>query len=91
MSGRLGAKPNSSMQTTVAESSAVEHSSPGTGELLSAISKVDFSTAIYAGKAFGIATGLVTVGAVALTLGVKAVMGVEDVCILSSSENIRGI
>lgn len=63
-----------------AASSVVEHTSPGTGELLSAISRVDFSTAIYAGKAFGIATGIVTVSAVALTLGVKSAMGVQDVC-----------
>ncbi|KAG6917494.1 hypothetical protein DXG01_002358 [Tephrocybe rancida] len=60
------------------KSSSAHSSTPGTGELLSAISNVDFSTAIYAGKAFGIATGIVTVGGVALTLGIKSIMGVED-------------
>ncbi|KAF9456428.1 hypothetical protein BDZ94DRAFT_1315165 [Collybia nuda] len=76
----LGRKSGASASETASAStsSTVEHSSPGTGELLSAISRVDFSTAIYAGKAFGIATGIVTVSAVALTLGVKNVMGVQD-------------
>ena len=46
---------------------------------MSAISKADLSTAVYAGKAFVIASGLVTVGALAISFGVKAVMGVKDV------------
>jgi hypothetical protein len=53
--------------------------SPRVGELVSAISKTDLSTAVYAGKAFMIATGIVTVGAVAISFGVKTVMGVKDV------------
>jgi hypothetical protein len=53
--------------------------SPRVGELVSAISKVDISTAMYAGKAFLIATGIVAVGGLTLSLGVKALMGVEDV------------
>ncbi|KAG6853552.1 hypothetical protein C0991_003344 [Blastosporella zonata] len=60
------------------KSSSSHFSTPGTSELLSAISKVDLSTGVYAGKAFAIATGIVTVGGVALTLGVKSLMGVED-------------
>ncbi|KAG6856612.1 hypothetical protein H0H87_002567 [Tephrocybe sp. NHM501043] len=42
------------------------------------MSRVDFSTAMYAGKAFAIATGIVTVGGVVLTLGVKSILGVQD-------------
>jgi hypothetical protein len=78
---QLGRKTGnvSSGPVSNAASSTVEHSSPGTSELLSAISRVDFSTAIYAGKAFGIATGIVTISAVALTIGVKSYMGVQDV------------
>ncbi|RDB27132.1 hypothetical protein Hypma_004571 [Hypsizygus marmoreus] len=75
--GHLGRKSVPASSDAKADS-AVEFSSPGTGELLSAISRVDFSTAIYAGKAFGIATGIVTVSAVVLTFGVKALMGVQD-------------
>lgn len=56
-----------------------DDASPGTGELLAAISRVDFSSAMFAGKAFAIATGLVAVGGVALTLAVKTFMGVQDV------------
>ncbi|KAF8878768.1 hypothetical protein BD779DRAFT_1447524, partial [Infundibulicybe gibba] len=52
--------------------------SPGMGELLGAISQVDFSTAIYAGKAFGIATLLVAGVGTAGVFGVKALMGVQD-------------
>ncbi|KAF5380071.1 hypothetical protein D9615_006262 [Tricholomella constricta] len=63
---------------TTSSSSSTEFKSPGTGELLSAISRVDFSTAIFAGKAFAIATGIVTVGGVALAVGVKSMMGVSD-------------
>ncbi|KAF8222190.1 hypothetical protein L208DRAFT_1413819 [Tricholoma matsutake] len=52
--------------------------SPRVGELVSVISKTDLSTALYAGKAFMIATGIVTVGALAISFGVKTVMGVKD-------------
>ncbi|TFK33645.1 hypothetical protein BDQ12DRAFT_738659 [Crucibulum laeve] len=55
-----------------------DFTSPSTGELLSAISKADTSTAMYAGKAFAIATGLVTVFGVGLTLGVSSFMGVNN-------------
>lgn len=56
--------------------------SPRIGELVSVISKTDLSTALYAGKAFMIATGIVTVGALAISFGVKTVMGVKDVCLI---------
>ncbi|KAG6867886.1 hypothetical protein C0993_009817 [Termitomyces sp. T159_Od127] len=75
--GRLNRASTPSSQTTEAGAS-VHFSAPGTGELLSAISKVDSSTAIWAGKAFMIATGIVTVGGVALVVGVKSMMGVKD-------------
>ncbi|TFK33648.1 hypothetical protein BDQ12DRAFT_727588 [Crucibulum laeve] len=52
-----------------------DFTSPSTGKLLSAISKADTSTAIYAGKAFEIATGLVAVFEIGLTLSVKSFMG----------------
>lgn len=58
--------------------------SPRVGELVSAISKADVSTAVYAGKAFMIATGIVMAGALAISFGVKTVMGVKDVCFLLS-------
>jgi len=51
---------------------------------VSAISKADVSTAVYAGKAFMIATGIVMAGALAISFGVKTVMGVKDVCFLLS-------
>ncbi|KAF8997062.1 hypothetical protein BDQ17DRAFT_1249047 [Cyathus striatus] len=67
--------PSTSTPTTEAKP---DFSSASTGELLAAISRVDFSTAIYAGKAFAIATGLVSVFGIVLTFGVKATMGVQD-------------
>lgn len=74
----LGHSP--AVQSTENKATSLSHNvSPRTGELLAAISRVDFSTAIYAGKAFAIATGLVAVGGVALTLAVKTFMGVQDV------------
>lgn len=56
--------------------------SPRVGELVSAISKADINTTLYAGKAFVIATSIVTVGGLALAYGVKMVMGVKDVRLL---------
>jgi hypothetical protein len=46
---------------------------------VSAVSKTDLGTAAYAGKAFMIATGIVTASALAISFGVKTVMGVKDV------------
>ncbi|KAG6832052.1 hypothetical protein H0H92_005474 [Tricholoma furcatifolium] len=66
-------------ETTEFKSSSEHFSSPGMGEMLSAISRVDASMAKFAGKAFAIATGLVVVGAVGLTVGVQMVVGVDNV------------
>ncbi|KAF8637187.1 hypothetical protein AX17_002984 [Amanita inopinata Kibby_2008] len=60
------------------DSSESEFSSPGPKELLSAISRVNYSTALFAAKAFGIATCLVTMGALGVTWGVKTWMGIND-------------
>ncbi|KAG5639818.1 hypothetical protein DXG03_003332 [Asterophora parasitica] len=76
-------------ETTSSRTSSVELKSPGTGELLTAISNVDFGTAMYAGKAFVIATGIVTVGGVALAVGVKEVMGVHDVRVVSYFRQVQ--
>ena len=62
---------------TTSESS--ESSSPGMGELISAISQMNQSTALLAAKAFLIATGLVAVGGVAFTWAIKTTLKVEDV------------
>ncbi|KAG6879388.1 hypothetical protein C0992_003102 [Termitomyces sp. T32_za158] len=76
--GRFNRASTPSVQTSETGASSVHFSSPGTGELLSAISKADSSTAVWAGKAFAIATGIVTVGGIALVVGVKSMMGVKD-------------
>ncbi|KAG6872783.1 hypothetical protein C0995_006703 [Termitomyces sp. Mi166 len=76
--GRVARQSTLSTSSSEAKASSVHFAAPGTGELLSAISRVDFSTAVWAGKAFVIATGLVTVGGVALVFGVKSLMGVKD-------------
>ncbi|KAM6492788.1 hypothetical protein JOM56_012512 [Amanita muscaria] len=60
------------------QSSSSEFSSPGPRELVSAISRVDHSTALLAGKAFGIATLIVTCSAFVVTWSAKTVMGIED-------------
>jgi hypothetical protein len=59
---------------------------PGTGELLTAISKADLSSTLMAGKAFAIATAIVGVGAVGLTWGVQALLGVDTVRLISAIE-----
>jgi len=76
--GQQGPSYSHAVQSTESNSTSSHNTSPRTGELLAAISRVDFSTAIYAGKAFAIATGLVAVGGVALTIAVKTFMGVQD-------------
>jgi hypothetical protein len=48
------------------------------GELMSAISQMNQSTALLAAKAFIVATGLVAVGGVTFTWAVKTALGVED-------------
>ncbi|KAF8632511.1 hypothetical protein AX15_001844 [Amanita polypyramis BW_CC] len=68
----------STTTTTDPSQDSSEFSAPGPKELLSAISRVDYSTAMFAGRAFGIATCIVTVGAVVLTMGIKMAMGVQD-------------
>ncbi|CAA7265063.1 unnamed protein product [Cyclocybe aegerita] len=55
-----------------------DRTSPSMGEMVSALSKLNASTAWMAAKAFTIATGLVTVGGVVLAWGVKEGMGVRD-------------
>lgn len=59
-----------------------ESASPGMGELMSGISKVNASTAMLGAKAFGIATCLVGIGAFVTVWGIKAVLGVQNVCLL---------
>ena len=54
-------------------------SSPGMGEVISAISQMNQSTAFLAAKAFLVATGLVAVGGVVFTWAVKRTLGVENV------------
>ncbi|KAF8165644.1 hypothetical protein B0H34DRAFT_787095 [Crassisporium funariophilum] len=76
MRGSGSSTVSTSAQETVVESS--DSSSPGVGELMSAIGRMDFSTAFMAGKAFAIATGLVAVGGFGLTWAVKVTMGVQD-------------
>ncbi|PPQ71935.1 hypothetical protein CVT24_007909 [Panaeolus cyanescens] len=58
--------------------SSSEGLSPGTSELMHALSKMDKSTGLMAAKAFGIATALVVTGGVGLALGVKSLTGVQD-------------
>jgi len=48
------------------------------GQLISAISQMNQSTALLAAKAFLIATGLVAIGGVTFTWAVKTTLGVED-------------
>ncbi|KAF8056533.1 hypothetical protein FPV67DRAFT_640644 [Lyophyllum atratum] len=73
--GRFASKPAAVLESSKSKSTALHASQ---GELLSEVSKTDLGGALFAGKAFAIATGIVTVGGVALTLGVKTVMGVRD-------------
>ena len=54
-------------------------SSPGMGEIISAMSQMNQSTAFLAAKAFLVATGLVAVGGVTFTWAVKTTLGVENV------------
>jgi hypothetical protein len=55
------------------------------GELISAISQMNQSTALLAAKAFLIATSLVAVGGITFTWAVKTILGVEDVFFSYSS------
>jgi len=72
--------PHSTPLGTSEKQSESEFSSPGVGELISAVSKADLSSTFMAFKAFGIATCLVAVGAVTVTWSVKSALGVKDVC-----------
>ncbi|KAG6806916.1 hypothetical protein H0H92_009577 [Tricholoma furcatifolium] len=76
--GGLVRKTAAIPETTEFKSSSEHFSSPGMGEMLSALSRIDASMAKFAGKAFAIATGLVVVGAVGLTVGVQMVVGVDN-------------
>ena len=49
---------------------------------MSALSRMNASTALMAAKAFGIATAMVAVGGVGLAFGVKNALGVNDVRLL---------
>ena len=53
--------------------------SPGISEMMSALSRMNASSALMAAKAFGIATALVAVGGMGLMWGVKTTLGVNDV------------
>jgi hypothetical protein len=55
--------------------------SPGVGELISVVSKADFTSSLILFKAFGIAPCLVAVGAVTVTWSVKSTLGVTDGCV----------
>ncbi|KNZ73709.1 hypothetical protein J132_10380, partial [Termitomyces sp. J132] len=77
-SGRVARPSTPSSQSSETKGSSVHFVTPGAGELLSAISKADSSTALWAGKAFAIATGIVTVGGIALVFAVQSSMGVKD-------------
>jgi hypothetical protein len=68
--------------TEVVESFSSEGASPGIGEMMSALSRMNASSALMAAKAFGIATALVAVGGMGLMWGVKTTLGVNDVCAL---------
>ncbi|KIJ97080.1 hypothetical protein K443DRAFT_681803 [Laccaria amethystina LaAM-08-1] len=72
------ASPHPTTSRTSEKQSESEFSSPGVGELISAVSKADLSSSLMAFKAFGIATCLVAVGAVTVTWSVKSVLGVKD-------------
>ena len=72
--------PHLTTSHTAEKQSESEFSSPGIGELISAVSKADLSSSLIAFKAFGIATSLVAVGAVTITWSVKSALGVKDVC-----------
>jgi hypothetical protein len=71
--------PSTPKQGLGATSEPSDFSSPGMGELISAISQVNQSTALLAAKAFVVATALVAVGGVTFTWAVKTTLGVEDV------------
>ncbi|TFK19393.1 hypothetical protein FA15DRAFT_760066 [Coprinopsis marcescibilis] len=57
---------------------ASDHEKAGLGSLMSAMSKLTLSNAMFAGKAFAIATCLVAVGGTAFAWTVKSLMGVND-------------
>ena len=61
------------------DSSPSVFASLGTRELLSAIVEADYSIAIFAGKAFAIATGVVAATGAVFVLGVKSSLDVRDV------------
>jgi len=65
--------------TEVVESFSSEGASPGISEMMSALSRMNASSALMAAKAFGIATALVAVGGMGLMWGVKTTLGVNDV------------
>jgi len=77
--GLVGPRIQTSLaSSTPSTTSKDEFSSPGTGELLSVVSKADLSTAMFAGKALAIATGIVTVSGIVIVTSVKAILGVND-------------
>ena len=72
--------PHPTTSHTAEKQSKSEFSSPGVGELISAVSKADLSSSLIGFKAFGIATCLVAGGAVTTTWSVKSALEVKDVC-----------
>jgi len=73
---------SSNAETPALSSSESDSASPGIGEMMSALSRMNASTALMAAKAFGIATAMVAVGGVGLAFGVKNALGVNDVRLL---------
>jgi hypothetical protein len=70
---------SASPSTTEVVESFSEGASPGISEMMSALSRMNASSALMAAKAFGIATALVAVGGMGLMWGVKTTLGVNDV------------
>lgn len=75
---RLVARASTPTNVSLKAESPQDETSPGLGSLMSAMSQLNLSNAMFAGKAFLIATGLVTVGGGLLAWGVKTALGVNE-------------
>ncbi|KAJ3529233.1 hypothetical protein NMY22_g9077 [Coprinellus aureogranulatus] len=75
---RLVARASTPTNVSFKSESNSEERSPGLGSLMSAMSQLTLSNAMFAGKAFAIATFLVTLGGGVLVLGVKTALGVNE-------------
>ncbi|EAU83047.2 hypothetical protein CC1G_08984 [Coprinopsis cinerea okayama7 len=74
----LAAEPSSSRAVDFKMESASDSEGSGVGSMMSAMSRLNLQNALFAGKAFAIATALVAVGGTAFAWTVKSVMGVQD-------------